>query len=329
MPKSIESPFFYPYSVTFDGKVIPADIEDCREHIWNFLEQVSRETHYRYSFFREKEDESNKIIMPKELSIGSVLNAIRMQIPSSELCTNKKFMIFESLCDLLSGYISPAKDITELLYTLYDMNRIVARDCDWFPSEELYWGFKDVSGSKETSIDLKNALARKDYEVVKRIILGTITYRKSEKSVSGLIGEFLFDEDGLQTHTMDMRYGVVVGNQIVIGTDLSVVQGMVSYDSGSNVFYITSNHFISKEDKIKIVKDYKLSEQQYVFVVQGREESVFFEVNHTRVANPSRSFETICNELDETGCIHISSEEWASLFASAEEFMAEMVDDDN
>ena len=329
VPKGVDSTFFYPYCVTFDGKVVSANIDDCRKYIWTYLEEVGQEVHYRYSFFGKKKEESNKIIMPEVLSIDSVLDAIRNQIPSSELCTNRKYIVFERLCELLSQYVAPSKDVTELFYTLYDLNRIVAKDCGCFPSEELYWRIREVSTSKEDSVALENAFANEDYKEVKRIIRGDIFVVNKEGKMSGLIGVFLFDENGLQTHPVQLCYGRVVGRQVLADIDLSVAHGMVSYDSGSNVFYITSNHFISKEDKMQIVKDYQLSEQQYVFVVQPREESVICEVNHTSAGDSTRSFETICNELDETGCIHISSEEWESLFASAGEFMAEMVDDGN
>ncbi len=320
VPKDVDKPFFYPYCVTLDGKVLPADIDECRKYIWSYLEKVGQEEHYRHALFRGKKEEFYKIIRPQELSIGSVLDAFRNQIPGSELCTNRKYIIFERLCELFSQYVAPSKDVTELFYILYDLNRIVAKDCECFPSEELYWRIKEVSASKENGRELQNAFINADYNQVKRIIRGDIFVVNKEREVSGLIGGFFFDDNGLQTHPVRLCYGRVVGRQVMADIDLSIAPGIVSYDNSSDRFYITSDCLISNKDKMRIIKDFQLSKEQYVFVVQPREKSVICETHRI----PIRSVETICNDLDETGYTHISSEEWEALFASAEGFRVEM-----
>ena len=212
--------------------------------------------------------------MPDNLTIPSIINAFRTTIPSSELCTNKKFIIFESLCDLLSTYINPEDDITQLLYVLYDMERILCKSYGQFPSEELYWRCKDVNESREDKEKLIEAFRAWDYEAIRMIILKDMPdKKKKEVEESGLIGAFCFENNHIKSFTLDKRYGMVLGNQIVYNTNIDGSQGMVSYDCCSDRYYVTSACALSNKDKMQIIKDYKLPGDQYMFVVQRREEN--------------------------------------------------------
>lgn len=273
VPKNADSPFFYPYCFTYDGKVVPADIYDCKKYIWSELEYVGHaENRFHYEFFRQFEENEKKVPMPKDFSIGSIIKAFKDIIPNSELCTNKKFIIFESMCDLLCKYIKPEDDVTHLLYVLYEIERVVRRGYCEFPSEELYWRFKEINECGEDNEKLVEAFKKWDYETIKSIVIGDKSNINDEVTESGLIGEFHIENNDLKSLVLEKCYGNVLGNLIVYSTSFDGSKGTVSYDCLSNMYYIISAFALSKEEKMQIIKDYKLSEDKYMFVVQKRQD---------------------------------------------------------
>ena len=324
VPKSTDTSYFYPYCVTYDGRVLPADDEDCKKHIWRELKcVVCAEDRLRYTFFSEFDENDNKVFMPKRLSIKSILGAFKDAVSNSELCMNKKFIIFESLCDLLRGYINPDDDITQLLYLLYDLDRIVRREYGEFPSEQLYWKFKELNESGEDKERLRKALKTQNYDAIKIMVLENIPYRKDEENESGLIGEFSFGEEGLTIYTMDKRCGVVIGSQIVCNTNLNV-QGMVSFDCSYNMYYVISERILTNKDKMEIVKGFKLPKNHYIFVVQHRKDSNDCEVKYKDTKKCVKSYETVCEEYDEEYDSYINAASKNPLIQSLEAFLVEM-----
>jgi hypothetical protein len=273
VPKSIFTPYFYPYCISYEGKLRPAEDKECKEYLWSVLENVGKKDDALLSeLFNESIDEK-KFSMPDRFTIDAILNAFNDNTPENEQNFNVKFRMFESICIILSKYINPDEDITKLLYELYDANRIVAKTFDEFPSEELYLRLRKIQSREANKNILKEIFEAKDYDLLKDMIVGD-TPDIIIKDRVGMIGEFCFDENSeIKTFAIYKNQGLVVGNMIVSNVNLETFQGTVTYNCSTGIYYITSARVLSGQEKNIIIKNFKLSDSNYIFIIQAKEES--------------------------------------------------------
>lgn len=272
VPQNSQSTFFYPYCITFDGKVVQADIHDTRRYIWYYLKGIGFDrNHLASSIFPNQRMRKKEIMMPDDFSLNSIVESFRKQVSSNNLSTNKKFMILENITEIINGLVDSHYDATRLLFALFDVDRCLCKGKGTFPSEELYWRLKEVNACVQNQNKLQNCLKEEDYDTVKALLLGNMQYVEPDKRSVGYIGYFLFQNENLQIHAMDMKYGKVIGSLIVCDRAFSTVDGMVSYDCSSDVYYVTSEHSLSSENKLEIMKQFKLSDHICTFVVQPEE----------------------------------------------------------
>lgn len=259
--------FFYPYCITFSGRVVPADSKDCRKVLWKELQKIAvKPEENPLSFlFDECEKKQKDIPAPKIFSMNDIMEVFNRYIPSSERCTNKEFIILENIFDILSNYISKEDDITTLLYTIYDADlKINHNDYD-FPSERLYWRFKELEAMDSDAF--AKALKSKNNDELKYLLVGDED-RESQNEVKGMIGEFWWNQDEIQMSAVKKDEGVIIGSQILPRVDMMKSRGMVVYDCNFDIYSIISNRNISRSDKLKILTKYRLLGEKVSFVIR-------------------------------------------------------------
>lgn len=266
VPMDINRYCFYPYCVTFEGKILRGDIEETRDYIWEEAIECLGFCDLKAYFpvYRE----NKKIQRPIELSFDSIIAALKSQMSDSELCIKNRYVIFEKMANVLMKYIKPDEDITHLLYTLYEINRVIDRNSFIFPSEMLHNRIKKIAELDDS--EFRIAMNVRDYEKVKNILINGKSDCIDDKKEYGRIGIFSIGDDKcLRCTIVSKSQGMVIGSQIVPYTNMNEFDGMVSYDCSIDKFYIISRRPVPDEYKNRIIQNYKIPDNIYIFVVQS------------------------------------------------------------
>lgn len=259
--------FFYPYCISFSGRVVPADIKDCRKVLWKEIQKIVVKPEEKpFSFLLDESEKQQKDIpVPNIFSMNEIMDIFNKYMPSSERCTNKEFIILENIFDILSHYINRETDITALLYTIYDADlKMNYNDYD-FPSEKLYWRFKELEAMDSDAF--AKSLKSQNNDNLK-LLLVEDEYRESRNEVKGMIGEFWWDKDEIQTSVVYKNEGLIIGSQIVPKIDKMKSCGMVVYDYNFDIYLVISNRNISQPDRLQIVTKYRLLGEKVSFIIE-------------------------------------------------------------
>ena len=102
-PKDRNKKFFYPYVMDLDGGLQEADEKECRQIIWDRLNQVARADAGMFDESASNEpDEYEKIPTPETLSVMDVFRGIIHARDDSYRCDNKKYLLFKNVLALIN-----------------------------------------------------------------------------------------------------------------------------------------------------------------------------------------------------------------------------------
>lgn len=122
--------FFSPYVVTFDGKVVAADNKEAADILWERLRYLGSDDPLILTRIYQKRFTKTKFPM-ETMSIKNL----------KCICENTvkrgKDSLFYDILLFLEKFIDKEKDITELLYVLYNINQCIDKEDGVFPSIKL------------------------------------------------------------------------------------------------------------------------------------------------------------------------------------------------
>ena len=272
-PVSTMQKVFLPYFITFEGEVMPATYEVCKEYIWRELRMLASSPADTYLPMFIRRRKKYNIVTPETLTMDSIMKAFNDGIPGSDRCRNNRLIILESIFGILGNYIESDSDITKLLYVLFDINRQLNNYTEEFPTRELYRSFINLDNLEKK--ELKKILKSNDYEdLVSLLTKNEVNNNKKSMDKTGKIGAFRWVYNKLETYIVDKKSGVVVGGQIILNMNFADVNavnynGIISYDCINDMYYVTSDRMISQSDRLKIVEDYNLPCEKVTYVVQS------------------------------------------------------------
>lgn len=275
-PDKYKNLFFYPYYVFFDGRTKLADRKDYETVLWG-------------KFLKGKVDGSNSIdvilsddklckrTMPTVFSINKITEGLNSILSSDKRCSNRGYILLESLFDVLKKYVDPDLDFAELWFTLAEANAYFENS--EFPSEKLYWRLKEIEvENKVGDTTLQSLLENCDYdnlfvELVKEIKYGnkidldncTVTSKEEELEILNKnnyilddfkIGTFNYINGELVTNIMPLEDGILIGDQIIPKGDFSLVGGMVAYDEFRKRNIVISDKQLNIKSRLELKKEF-------------------------------------------------------------------------
>ncbi len=256
-PNRIEKGCFYPYCVSFDGKVFPADIEDCRKIIWSEIQILADCDDLNDNYYCDK----------KALSIISIVDYFRENNTGNKMYGDKPVLLFNEILAILQGYVSENEDITQLLYVLYDANIRLHSNGENFPSEKLYWRIKEIQTSESNNETFKELLSTKDYKGLNELLSEKGTDDKVDESP--LLGTIFLTDDGIDIKVVEMSEGVTIGSTIIPPLDMSHTDGLISYDSVCDCFFVTCGYHLTYSERMKIKKRLNLTNENVIYHLQN------------------------------------------------------------
>ena len=272
-PDGMDTKVFYPFKITVEGERKTLEDIKCQKYIWNELKHVADAEDTYESFFRRNKEENTDVPMPDEFSFDGIMGNFVKYVASSKRCTNKRYILFENIMNVLGTYVDKLEDISRLIYVLYDADRLFKKDSsDDFPSEQLYWRVKEISTIPSESKKLSRLLKGKMYDEV----FGLFTHdvfslnelqREFDKKESAKIGTFIVDGENFESNTFDMSEGVVVGNQIMINADYSKCSGIVTYDCVDDCYYVVSKDVIKTGTRLGISFRFNIRDSKVIYSV--------------------------------------------------------------
>lgn len=267
LPRSTDESIFCPYYVTFDGKVKNADVEVSRRLIWSEITKFAIYDVMWNPYLGGLQSE-NCIWgdLNTSITIHNILDTLGSYIPDSDKCKNKRYILFLNILKLLGNYVDDNEDITRLMFELYDVNLRLRKDNDLFPSEELYWRFKEIDVSGESKKKVIEFLNRNDY-----IGLGEFFCDKNVpvyKKIRPMIGTIGWGTYGIEIFPVELKSGMIIGNMI-IPMEIMNAEGIVSYDSFHDRYIVTCNRIINSEERLLVESKLNLYGKNISYVEQS------------------------------------------------------------
>ena len=273
-PSGQDGRFFYPFCVTLDGEVIPADEEDCRDIIWekiNLIEENMGDDDM--PFGPQWIGRRHEIPMPEKLSVCSIMDSLYSCAPSSVRDRSQNAILYENILGLLGKLVDKDQDVTRLWYVLCEANLKLWND-EWnlpvFPSKKLYQRLKAIDkmeGENAGRSKLCELLESADYDEIGRLLcLGC--EKADEVRDEKRIGGFLLGKNELVCDMVPVAQGMLIGNQVIPAIDLLKQHGIVTFDIRIRKYSITCCRDISKSDRYRIIERFRLQGEEVSFFVQ-------------------------------------------------------------
>lgn len=261
---SDEYRFFYPYMLTYEGKINPPDQRVINNIIWKRIDYLTDMNFIVHTYLKLHEVKEIQECPFEKLTINNLKIRCKEPIQEQLFYAGSKAMLLRDILKVLEKYVDGDEDISMLLSVLIEINHYVNKSNDddmVFPSTVLH---KEIMNMKS-----KNAcmfFGQQNYDGLKEYFK-SYSVSNSRKSSVRKIGIINRDNNGkLIFSAIPLSSGVIIGSQI-LPKNIDNGIGTCSYDLFLNIFYISSKEEFDEVEKRRIRDKFGLTEKNVRYVL--------------------------------------------------------------
>lgn len=246
--------FFVPYKVSIDGKIFPAEQSEVQMLLWRKLVDTAK------IYDPDKIEKFLKDSRIRDVSLDGIKNMFSDYAYKNK---NEKYELLLDTFEIIGKYVDSKADITNLLYSIIESNRIVSNGGD-FPSRRFYYKFKEFV--EEQSEEFSKIIDLQEYD--KLVSYFSHNSEHENYSCNFHIGEIICENANIKISLAKGEREIVVGDYIIPKIDYNNNYfGMIAYNCDQDNYIVVTKRTLTESEKKNVIEECKLLGANVIYTV--------------------------------------------------------------